>query len=200
MHHGRQRQQRLSITLEALSDRLSLPAFSALSPLPALLFEPYVQRFLAWGLSRNGVKNYSIGSVCDLPGVTPGTASAAMKRPFFGAWASGTTATVMAKRYRLWPCRNRPREGPENLAKIETLAMGFLATPKARSARSLASASTPAFRHRISTRSGCSCGSCESSWNAVAGRRSSSLLKRSSPDPGGARRETICPTLRGGAR
>ena len=53
------------------------------------------------GLSRNGVKNYSIGSVCDLPGVTPGTASAAMKRPFFGAWASGTTATVMAKRYRL---------------------------------------------------------------------------------------------------
>ena len=45
--------------------------------------------------------------------------------------------------------------------------MGFLATPKARPARSLASASTPAFRHRISTRSGCSCGSCESSWNAV---------------------------------
>ena len=41
--------------------------------------------------------------------------------------------------YRLWPCRNRPREGPENLAKIETLAMGFLATPKVRSARSLAS-------------------------------------------------------------
>ena len=41
-------------------------------------------------------------------------------------------------------CRNRPREGPENLAPIETLAMGFLATPKARSARSLASASTPA--------------------------------------------------------
>ena len=67
--------------------------------------------------------------------------------------------------------------------------MGFLATSKARSARSLASASTPASRHRISTRSGCSCGSCESSWNAVAGRRSS-LSKRSSPDPGGARRET----------
>ena len=106
----------------------------------------------------------------------------------------------MAIIYTLWPCRNRPREGPENLAKIETRAMGFLATPKARSARSLASASTPAFRHRISTRSGCSCGSCESSWNAVAGRRSSSLLKRSSPDPGGAWRETVCPTLRGGAR
>ena len=49
--------------------------------------------------------------------------------------------------------------------------MGFLATSKARSARSLASASTPAARHRISTRSGCSCGSSESSWNAVAGRR-----------------------------
>ena len=65
--------------------------------------------------------------------------------------------------------------------------MGFLATSKARSARSLASASTPAFRHPISTRSGCSC---ESSWNAVAGRRSS-LSKRSSPDPGGARRETV---------
>ena len=32
--------------------------------------------------------------------------------------------------------------------------MGFLATPKARSARSLASASTPAFRHPISTRFG----------------------------------------------
>ena len=59
--------------------------------------------------------------------------------------------------------------------------MGFLATSKARSARSLASASTPASRHPISTRSGCSCGSCESSWNAVAGRRSS-LSKRSSPD------------------
>ena len=44
--------------------------------------------------------------------------------------------------------------------------MGFLATPKARSARSLASASTPAFRHPIRTRPGCSCGSCESSWNA----------------------------------
>ena len=77
--------------------------------------------------------------------------------------------------------------------------MGFLATPKARSARSLVSASTPASRHRISTRSGCSCGSCESSWNwnAVAGRRSS-LSKRSSPDPGGARRETVYSTLRGG--
>ena len=61
--------------------------------------------------------------------------------------------------------------------------MGFLATSKARSARALASASTPAFRRRISTRSGCSY---ESSWNAVAGRRSS-LSKRSSPDPGGAR-------------
>ena len=71
-------------------------------------------------------------------GVTPGTASAAIKHPFFGTWTSETTATVMAKRYRLWPCRNRPREGPETLAKIETLAMGFLATPKARSARSLA--------------------------------------------------------------
>ena len=47
----------------------------------------------------------------------------------------------MAKRYRLWPCRNRPREGPENLAKIETRAMGFLATPKARPGHSLASAS-----------------------------------------------------------
>ena len=57
--------------------------------------------------------------------------------------------------------------------------MGGLATPKARSARSLASASTPVFRHRISTRSGCSYGSCESFWNAVAGRRSS-LSKRSS--------------------
>ena len=86
----------------------------------------------------------------------------------------------MAKRYRLWPCQNRPREGPENLAKIETRATGFLATPKARSAHSLASASTPASRHPISTRSGCSCGSYESSWNAVAGRRSS-LSKRSSP-------------------
>ncbi len=32
--------------------------------------------------------------------------------------------------------------------------MGFLATPKARSARSLVSASTPASRRRISTRSG----------------------------------------------
>ena len=88
--------------------------------------------------------------MCDHPGVTPGTPSAAIKHPFFGTWTSETTATVMAKRYRLWPCRNRPREGPENLAKIETRAMGFLATPKARSARSLASASTPAFRHRIS--------------------------------------------------
>ena len=58
---------------------------------------------------------------------------------------------------------------------------------------------TPAFRRRISTRSGCSCGSYESSWNAVAGRRSS-LSKRSSPDPGGARRETVYSTLRGGAR
>ena len=76
---------------------------------------------------------------------------------------------------------------------------GFLATSKARSARSLASASTPASRHPISTRSGCSCGSYESSWNAVAGRRSS-LSKRSSPDPGGARRETVYSTLRGGAR
>ena len=37
------------------------------------------------------------------------------------------------------------REGPENLAKIETRAMGFLATSKARSARSLAAASTPDF-------------------------------------------------------
>ena len=36
----------------------------------------------------------------------------------------------MAKRYRLWPCQNRPREGPENLAKIETRAMEFLATPE----------------------------------------------------------------------
>ena len=81
----------------------------------------------------------------------------------------------------------------------ETRAMGFLATSKARSARSLASASTPASRHPISTRSGCSCGSYESSWNAVAGRRSS-LSKRSSPDPGGARRETVYSTLRGGAR
>ena len=35
-----------------------------------------------WGLSRNRVKNYSKGPLCDLPGVTPGTASAAMKRPF----------------------------------------------------------------------------------------------------------------------
>ena len=74
--------------------------------------------------------------------------------------------------------------------------MGFLATPKARSARSLASASTPVFRHRMSTRSG---GSCESSWNTVAGRRSS-LSKRSSPDPGGARRETVYSTLRAGSR
>ena len=46
--------------------------------------------------------------------------------------------------------------------------MGFLATPKASSAHFLAAASTPASRRRISTRSGCSCGSCESSWNAVA--------------------------------
>ena len=69
--------------------------------------------------------------------------------------------------------------------------MGFLATSKARSARSLAS------RHPISTRSRCSCGSYESSWNAVAGRRSL-LSKRSSPDPGGARRETVYSTLRGG--
>ena len=99
----------------------------------------------AWGLSRNRVKNYSKGPLCDLPGVTSGTASAAMKRPFFGAWASGTTATVMAKKYRLWPCRNRPREGPENLAKIETRAMRFLATPKAKPVHSLASASTPDF-------------------------------------------------------
>ena len=91
------------------------------------------------------------------------------------------------------------REGPETLAKIETRAMGFLATPKARSARSLASASTPASRHPIRTRPGCSCGSCESSWNAVAGRRSL-LSKRASPDPGGARRETVYSTLRGGAR
>ena len=36
-----------------------------------------------------------------------------------------------------------------------------LACRKARSARSLAAASTPAFRRRISTRSGCSCGSYE---------------------------------------
>ena len=91
------------------------------------------------------------------------------------------------------------RESPETLAKIETRAMGFLATPKARSARSLASASTPASRHPIRTRPGCSCGSCESSWNAVAGRRSL-LSKRASPDPGGARRETVYSTLRGGAR
>ena len=67
------------------------------------------------------------------------------------------------------------------------------------SARSLASASTPASRHPIRTRPGCSCGSCESSWNAVAGRRSL-LSKRASPDPGGARRETVYSTLRGGAR
>ena len=53
-----------------------------------------------------------------------------MKRPFFGAWASGTTATVMAKRYRLWPCQNRPREGPENLAQIETRAMGVFGHPE----------------------------------------------------------------------
>ena len=80
---------------------------------------------LVGGMSRSGVENYSKGSVCDLPGVTSGTASAAMKRPFFGAWASGTTATVMAK--------------------IETRAMGFLATPKAKPVHSLASASTPDF-------------------------------------------------------
>ena len=54
--------------------------------------------------------------------------------------------------------------------------MGFLATPKARSARSLASVSTPASRHPISTRSGCSCGSYESSWNAGAGRRGSAQI------------------------
>ena len=83
--------------------------------------------------------------MCDLPGVTPGTPSAAMKHPFFGTWTSETTATVMAKRYRLWPCRNRPREGPENLAKIQTRAMRFLATPKAKPVHSLASASTPDF-------------------------------------------------------
>ena len=52
---------------------------------------------LSRGLSRNGVNNYSIGFVCDLPGVTPGTASAAMKGPFFGAWASGTTAQSWPK-------------------------------------------------------------------------------------------------------
>ena len=91
--------------------------------------------------------------------------------------------------------KSTPRR-PGNLAKIETRAMGFLATPKARSARSLASASTPASRHPIRTRPGCSC---ESSWNAVAGRRSL-LSKRASPDPGGARRETVYSTLRGGAR
>ena len=64
--------------------------------------------------------------MCDHPGVTPGTASAAIKHPFFGTWTSETTATVMAKRYRLWPCRNRPREGSrKRLAKIETARWGF---------------------------------------------------------------------------
>ena len=42
-------------------------------------------RSISWAtegaLSSNGVKNYSIGFVCDLPGVTPGTTSTAMKRP-----------------------------------------------------------------------------------------------------------------------
>ena len=56
-----------------------------------------VKNPLYWGLSGNGVKNYSKGPLCDLPGVTPGTASAAMKRPFFGAWASGTTAQSWPK-------------------------------------------------------------------------------------------------------
>ena len=68
--------------------------------------------------------------------------------------------------------------------------MGFLATSKARSARSLASAYTPASRHRISTRSGCSCGSCESSWNAAAGRRSS-LSKRSPGQAGRPERDRL---------
>ena len=36
--------------------------------------------------------------MCDHPGVTPGTPSAAIKHPFFGTWTSETTATVMAKR------------------------------------------------------------------------------------------------------
>ena len=52
------------------------------------------------------------GLFSHVPQTRPGTASAAIKHPFFGTWTSETTATVMAKRYRLWPCRNRPREGP----------------------------------------------------------------------------------------
>ena len=68
--------------------------------------------------------------MCDHPGVTPGTPSAAIKHPFFGTWTSETTATVMAKRYRLWPCRNRPREGPETLAKIETRRDGVFGHPE----------------------------------------------------------------------
>ena len=66
------------------------------------------------------------------------------------------------------PCWGMSRSGVKNYSK------------RARWSRNRASASTPASRHPISTRSGCSCGSYESSWNAGAGRRSS-LSKRSSP-------------------
>ena len=151
-------------------------------------------------------RNVAVGSINRLSlyqHTQSSIANSTSSSPFHGLFRRMTAATALRAprsiNYRLWPCRNRPRESPETLAKIETRAMGFLATPKARSARSLASASTPASRHPISTRSGCSCGSYESSWNAVAGRRSS-LSKRSSPDPGGARRETVYSTLRAGAR
>ena len=46
---------------------------------------------------------------------------------FSGVWACDNG---MSKNYRLWPCRNRPREGPENLAKIETRTMGFFWPPR----------------------------------------------------------------------
>ena len=72
-----------------------------------------------------------------------------MKRPFFGAWASGTTAQSWPKGIDYGHDWNRPREGPENLAKIETRAMRFLATPKAKPVHSLASASRPATSLRV---------------------------------------------------
>ena len=72
---------------------------------------------------------------CDLPGVTPGTASAAMKRPFFGAWASGTTAQSWPKGIDYSHAGIDP-EKARKPGQNRDSRDGFLAIPKARSAHS----------------------------------------------------------------
>ena len=130
--------------------------------------------------------------MCDHPGVTPGTASAAIKHPFFGTWTSETTATVMAKRYRLWPCRNRPREGPETLAKIETLAMGFFGHPESQ----VGPLPRVGLYARVSTPHQNTTGMQLREFLETPSLAGGPLLsKRASPDPGGARRETVYSTL-----